>query len=148
MPPSGARSPQRLPAHVSVDPVVSKRMRAVRQTGTKPEVAVRGILRALGMRYRSQVKALPGSPDLANQRAGWALFVHGCFWHGHEGCRLYRLPKTNPDFWQAKVEANRARDLRKEEALRELGLKVVVVWQCELSDPARLRRRLLDELPR
>jgi len=117
-------------------------MQRVRRSGTKPETAVREMLRELHIRYRTSVKTLPGTPDMANRRAGWAIFVHGCFWHGHTGCRLYRLPKTNPEFWAQKVEANRARDERKSEQVRALGLRVVTIWQCELSDPEALKARL------
>lgn len=132
---------------LDVAEAVSIRMRRIRQAGTAPELRVRELVRTLGHRFRTEVRTLPGSPDLANQRAGWAIFVHGCFWHGHAGCKLYRLPKTNPEFWQQKVDANRARDRRKNAALRALGLRVVVVWQCELKDAERLLRRLAKLLP-
>ena len=112
-------------------------MRAVRQTGTAAERVVRAWLRSQGVAYRIAPRMLPGRPDLANRRAGWALFVHGCFWHGHEGCRRATTPKRNAAFWTAKVASNRARDAAKEAALRALGLTVRVVWACEIEALAR-----------
>jgi DNA mismatch endonuclease (patch repair protein) len=88
------------------------------------------------------VHNLPGRPDIANKTSRWAIFVHGCFWHGHEGCVLFTRPKTNRKFWDEKVRANRARDRRKERALADLGFRVLTVWQCELRERARLTRRL------
>jgi DNA mismatch endonuclease (patch repair protein) len=120
----------------------SERMRGIRQKDTAPEVAVRQIVHGLGARFRVCPRALPGRPDIANRRGRWAVFVHGCFWHGHDGCRLYTVPKTNSSFWREKIRANRERDGRKESQLRELGFVVLVVWQCELDHPQLLRRRL------
>lgn len=117
-------------------------MSRVRQAHTGPELAVRSLLRELGVGYRTCVHNLPGRPDIANRRSGWAIFVHGCFWHGHEGCALFTRPKTNRKFWDEKVRANRARDRRKERALADLGFSVLTVWQCELRERARLTRRL------
>lgn len=127
---------------------VSRRMRAVRRTGTKPENVVQDLVRELGCRFRVGSRSLPGSPDLANRRAGWAIFVHGCFWHGHRGCPLATVPKTNTEFWVTKVEGNRLRDRRKARELRALGITVVTVWQCETRKPARLAARLGRLLPR
>lgn len=120
----------------------SARMKRIRSSGTEPELAVRRALRQLGVRYRACPRPLPGTPDLANQTQGWAIFVHGCFWHGHRGCRLFTTPKTNTAFWEAKVEANRERDGRKSAALRRMGMQVITVWQCETRHPERLERRL------
>ena len=120
----------------------SRRMRRIRQAHTEPELAVRRALRALNSSYRTCVRGLPGSPDIANRSRHWAIFVHGCFWHGHNGCRLYMTPKSNPNFWQSKVADNRARDARKRRALRHLGYRVLVVWQCEAEDVPALLRRL------
>lgn len=127
---------------------VARRMRAVRRTGTKPEVVVQGLVRQLGIRFRVASRALPGSPDLSNRRAGWAIFVHGCFWHGHAGCQLSSTPKSNVGFWTAKLEANRRRDRRKTRELRALGLTVFTIWQCETRDQKRLLARLDRSLPR
>lgn len=112
-------------------------MRTVRQTGTKAELIVRAWLRERGVAYRIAPARLPGRPDLANRRRGWALFVHGCFWHGHAGCPRATVPQRNRDFWLAKIAANRARDDAKTAALLVLGLRVHVVWECEVLALAR-----------
>ncbi len=121
-------------------------MSRVRSRDTSPEWAVRRLVHALGFRYRLNVRSLPGSPDLVLRRHRKVIFVHGCFWHGH-GCRLGgRPPATRPAFWRAKFDRNVARDQR---ALRELwqaGWQVLVVWECETRDPARLRTLLLGFL--
>lgn len=123
-------------------PDVSARMRTVRQRDTGLELQVRSYLHSRGVRFRVCAPGLPGRPDLANRSRGWALFVHGCFWHGHPGCRLARMPRTNTAFWARKIEANRARDARKEHDLRELGFDVYVLWQCCVRDPDRLQTAL------
>jgi DNA mismatch endonuclease Vsr len=122
--------------------VTSSRMKAVRQRDTEPELIVRRVLHLLGVRFRICPRDLPGRPDIANKSRQWAIFVHGCFWHGHEGCRLAKLPRTNSAFWIQKIEANRARDERKENAVRALGFRVEVIWQCEIRDERRLQRRM------
>lgn len=121
-------------------------MKAVRQRDTAPELAVRRMLTALGARYRVCPKDLPGRPDVVNRTRRWCIFVHGCFWHGHEGCPLAVHPKTNRRWWEEKIQSNRERDERKARAMRELGFRVAVVWQCELTDESRLRRRLRNFL--
>jgi DNA mismatch endonuclease, patch repair protein len=120
---------------------VSERMRRVRVRGTSPELAVRRLLHALGVRFRVQPTDLPGRPDITNARRGWCIFVHGCFWHGH-ACWRGRLPKKNVVFWRRKIDSNQCRDERVESELLARGLLVVTVWQCELDDPGRLSRRL------
>lgn len=120
----------------------SERMRRIGQRDTKPELDVRRILRDLGAGYRVCPKDLPGRPDIANKSRGWAIYVHGCFWHGHRHCKLYSVPKTNSDFWTAKISSNRERDHRKEAELRQQGFRVLTIWQCEISDEAALRNRL------
>ena len=123
-------------------PAVSDRMRRVRRSNTFPEQAVRRIIRSLGASYRICPLNLPGRPDIANRSHRWAVFVHGCFWHGHEGCRLATTPKRNVGFWAAKIAANRRRDADKTRALRSLGFRVLVVWQCELRKHSLLEQRL------
>jgi len=118
-------------------------MRRVRQRGTSPEIIVAEICRDLGLRYRLNVKSLPGSPDLANKTKRWAIFVNGCFWHRHTACRLATPPKRNRAFWSEKFAANRSRDARKIRELRALGYRVAVVWQCETIERETLRDRLL-----
>lgn len=124
------------------DPERSALMRRVRQRGTSPEVVVARICREIGLRYRLNVKSLPGSPDLANKTKRWAIFVNGCFWHRHTACRLGTLPKRNRAFWRKKFAANRSRDARKLKELRALGYRVAVVWQCETIEQETLRDRL------
>jgi DNA mismatch endonuclease, patch repair protein len=127
--------PNRTPAKVSA------RMRAVRQRHTKPELAVRHIVRLLGVRYRVCCSTLPGRPDLSNQTRRWCIFVNGCFWHGHD-CVRGRLPKINQNFWRPKIELNRARDAKVQKELHARGYRVLTVWQCGLVEPSRLRARL------
>lgn len=124
--------PRSPPQPLLTDPATSERMRNIGQSGTLPELVVRSFLRSEGIRYRCNCRNLPGSPDLANRSKGWALFVHGCFWHGHHGCPRATLPKRNRDFWLRKIQANQERDKVKEEALRRFGLSVVTVWECEI----------------
>lgn len=121
----------------------SELMRRVRTEGTAPELAVRRTLHALGGRYRLNCCELPGSPDIVNRSRRLAIFVHGCFWHFHAGCARIRLPKRNRDFWKNKLLGNRARDARATAKLAALGYSVLVVWECEVSDP-HLPIRLAD----
>lgn len=125
-----------------VDPETSARLGRIRQRDTAAEVVVRQIVHRLGFRYRIRNRDLPGSPDLANRSQRWAIFVHGCFWHGHPGCPKATIPKRNRDFWAAKFRDNRKRDLRALRRLRKLGLTPVVVWECESEKADRLGRRL------
>jgi DNA mismatch endonuclease (patch repair protein) len=114
----------------TVDPHVrSRMMSAVRRTDTKIELKVRRSLHALGFRYRKDVAGLPGRPDIALRKYGAVVFVHGCFWHGHD-CRLFRLPSTRTDFWKSKITANRRRDEAAVQCLRSLGWRVAIVWEC------------------
>jgi DNA mismatch endonuclease, patch repair protein len=117
-------------------------MARVRQRGTDPERAVRRLLREIGATYRLNVKSLPGSPDVANIRQGVAVFVHGCFWHRHRSCRLATTPKRNHDFWLGKFAENRRRDGEKIRQLEALGVRTLVVWQCELCDAKSLTAKL------
>ena len=120
-------------------------MAAIKSNDTKPEMLVRRYLHAAGFRYGLHNRKLPGSPDIVLCRLKTVIFVNGCFWHGHEGCRYYRRPKSNVDFWRTKIERNRTRDARDIEALRERGWRVIVVWECELKTVA-LREQTLREL--
>lgn len=116
----------------------SEMMARVRSKDTKPEKLVRSLLHALGYRFRLHRRDLPGSPDIVLPARKVAIFVHGCFWHGHSCKRAGRLPKTNADFWAKKLADNLARDARNRSALENLGWKVLVVWECELKDEAAL----------
>lgn len=124
------------------DEATSARLARQKQAGTAPELAVRAMVRELGARYRTKNRDLPGSPDLANRRRRWAIFVHGCYWHGHLGCDRATLPKRNRGFWRAKFAANRARDSRKAAELRALGFRVITTWECDLKHMKRLQARL------
>lgn len=118
-------------------------MKSVRQKNTTPEMAVRRALHALGYRFRLHRKDLPGTPDIVLPRHRTVVFVHGCFWHRHPGCRLTTTPSNNSEYWRLKFEGNVARDSRKDAALRDLGWRVVTVWECETRDPSVLSERLL-----
>lgn len=109
----------------------SRLMSRVRQANTKPEMLVRSLLHRLGYRFRLHRKDLPGSPDIVLPKHRTAIFVHGCFWHRHAGCRKATTPKSNLDYWLKKFEENIERDSRKERELAALGWRVVTVWQCE-----------------
>ena len=128
-----------------VDPVRSQIMRSVRSKDTKPEKLVRSIVHSMGYRYRLHRRDLPGKPDLAFISARKAVFVNGCFWHGH-ACAKGRLPKTNVEFWGPKIEANKIRDEKNLRALSQMGWRTLTLWECELSDKNGLRRRIRDFL--
>ena len=121
-------------------------MRSVKKKDTAPELVVRRFLHAAGIRFRLHVVGLPGSPDIVAPKRHTVVFVHGCFWHGHD-CAHGRVPsKANPEFWTWKIAANRARDSRKSAALRALGWHVETIWECECGKGgtlAALGRRLL-----
>jgi DNA mismatch endonuclease (patch repair protein) len=117
-------------------------MRRVKGRNTTPELKVRKALTKLGARYRLHRKDLPGNPDIVMPGRKLALFVHGCFWHGHDCARGARVPKQNRDYWVAKVGRNVARDARSRAALAEQGWRVETIWECELKDAAALEVRL------
>lgn len=117
-------------------------MRRVKGRDTGPELAVRRALTRLGARYRLQRADLPGRPDIVLPGRRLAIFVHGCFWHGHDCARGARTPKQNRDYWVAKVARNVARDARNSEALATAGWRVETVWECELKDTPAVETRL------
>jgi DNA mismatch endonuclease (patch repair protein) len=121
-------------------------MRAVKSRDTGAELAVRAILRALAPGYRLHRADLPGKPDIVYRRLKLAIFVHGCFWHGHDCARGARLPKTNMNYWRAKIARNRARDATTLEALKAMGWRALAIYECELKDPAALGARLAEAL--
>lgn len=108
-------------------------MSHIRSKSTKPEMAVRRWLWSHGYRYRLNVRSVPGKPDIVMRRYRTAIFVNGCFWHGHEGCPKFVMPKTNTDFWRTKIENNRKRDQKNYDILLQNGWQVIVVWQCNLT---------------
>lgn len=118
-------------------------MSRIRGSGTSPELIVRSTLHRLGLRFRINRKDLPGSPDIVLPRHRTILFVHGCFWHRHAGCKFAYTPKTRVDFWQNKFVANELRDHRAAQALRQSGWRVIIVWECEIKNEVKLRNRLI-----
>lgn len=117
-------------------------MAAIKGKDTKPEMIVRRYLHALGYRYGLHNRKLPGSPDLVFRKYKTVLFIHGCFWHGHEGCKLYRPPKSNVEFWEQKITRNRARDKKVEEELRRKGWRILTIWECELREKGKREETL------
>ncbi|GLK76210.1 very short patch repair endonuclease [Methylopila jiangsuensis] len=118
-------------------------MRAVRARDTRPEMLVRRAAHGLGYRFRLQAKHLPGRPDLAFPSRKKVIFVHGCFWHGHDCARGARAPKTNAEYWRRKIARNMVRDAHALAALADLGWDALVLWECELKPPAALAERLV-----
>lgn len=127
---------------LDVDAETSLRMAGIRQRATAPELAVRAVAARLGLHYRLNNRSLPGSPDLANRTRKWAVFVHGCFWHRHEGCARTTTPTRNRSFWSAKFEANVARDARAVADLRARGFTVVTIWECQTRERANVESAL------
>ena len=119
-------------------------MSRIRSKNTKPEVVVRKFLHAQGFRFRLHVKNLPGSPDIVLPKYRTVIFIHGCFWHGHEGCKKATLPKTRTEWWANKISRNIEHDQHSASALRELGWRVLVVWQCQIKD--EWQKKLVKEL--
>ncbi len=120
----------------------SERMSRVRGKDTKPELVVRKLVWAMGYRYRLHSRKLPGRPDLVFSGRKKLIFVHGCFWHQHENCRQYRMPRTRLDFWLPKLESNKRRDARVREELDALGWNILILWECELKNMEELATRI------
>lgn len=121
-----------------VDAVTRSRMMSgIRSKNTKPEIAVRKGLHAAGFRYRLHPKEIPGKPDLYLPQYKAAVFVHGCFWHGHD-CSLFRPPRTRPEFWQAKIDVNRTRDAVVDARLEAMGLRRLAIWECAFRGTEQL----------
>ena len=117
-------------------------MSRIRSKATKPELSVRHWLWSHNYRYRLNVKSVPGKPDIVLRKYRTAIFVNGCFWHGHEGCSKYIVPKSNREFWISKIERNRERDRKEYNALNEAGWQVAVIWECQL------KKSVIDETMR
>lgn len=121
-------------------------MSAIRTQNTKPEMIVRSILHRIGYRFRLHRKDLPGRPDIVLPKYRTVIFVNGCFWHQHKGCKKARRPKSNREFWDAKLDANIRRDMRNQSDLEELGWRVLVVWECETVHTQTLFDKLFNWL--
>lgn len=121
-------------------------MSRVRSGNTKPELAVRRIAHRLGYRYRLHARDLPGKPDMVFRSRRKVIFVHGCFWHRHEGCKNARLPKSRLDFWLPKLDMNQERDRRNVSRLTSEGWNALIVWECETRDESSLGARLISFL--
>jgi DNA mismatch endonuclease (patch repair protein) len=117
-------------------------MRSITKKNTRPELAVRSALHAMGLRFRLHDNGLPGTPDIVLPRHKAAVMVHGCFWHQHPGCRYARLPRARPEYWLPKLRRNAARDTQSQEALQARGWRVFVIWECETKDLNVLNRKL------
>ncbi len=118
-------------------------MASIRAKNTRPEITVRRLLHSLGYRYRLHRRDLPGTPDICFPGRKKVIFVHGCFWHRHEGCRRTTTPKTRTSFWENKFTANMVRDRRNMSGLAEIGWEAIVVWECETADLEALASRLV-----
>ena len=122
-------------------------MAAIKSKNTKPEIAVRKNLHALGYRFRLHRKDLPGKPDIVLPKYKTVIFVNGCFWHQHKGCKYSRLPKTNIDFWKRKLEGNTQRDKLKQSKLKDMGWKVINIWECQTKEIDDIRNFIKENLP-
>ena len=120
----------------------SRLMARIKGRDTRPELVVRRTAHAMGFRFRLHRRDLPGRPDLVFPKLRLALFVHGCFWHMHEGCRHSRVPETNRDFWSEKLSGNASRDRRVQSQLEAAGWRVGIIWECQIAHETALRERL------
>ena len=119
-------------------------MASIHSKDTKPEILVRRYLFAHGVRYRQNHPRLPGHTDIVIRKYRTVIFVNGCFWHGHEGCKYFVLPKSRTEFWQAKIDRNRERDLEEQRKLAEMGWHCITVWECQLKP--KVREKTLQSL--
>ena len=124
-------------ADVHSPEIRSYNMSRIKGTNTKPEEVVRKYLFAKGFRYRKNVPDLPGKPDIVLPKYKTCIFVNGCFWHGHEGCKYFVWPKNNAEFWKEKISRNIERDVRTYKELGQLGWKIITVWECQLKSGKR-----------
>jgi DNA mismatch endonuclease, patch repair protein len=122
----------------------SLNMSLIKSKNTLPEIRVRSVLHRLGFRFRKNVKKLSGTPDIVLRKYNTVIFVHGCFWHCHEGCKKSNMPKSNTDYWKSKFEKNVQRDINNQNTLTELGWNVFTVWECETKDLVFLEKKLLS----
>jgi len=133
-------------SEIVTTPERSRLMASVRQTGTSAELAVRRIVHRCGVDYQTKANDLPGTPDLANRKDMWVIFVNGCFWHAHENCSKWKIPRDNRAFWEKKFLDNRQRDKKNIDRLEKMGYSVLVVWECELKNTRKLEKKIHDFL--
>lgn len=134
-----------------VDPSTRSRMMAgIKGRNTKPELLIRSLLHKKGFRYRLHVKDLPGKPDIVLPKYRSVIFIHGCFWHGHQGCHLFKLPATRTEFWKEKIDRNQMNDLKAVNLLLDSNWKVCIVWECSIrgakKDPEKVVNKISDWL--
>lgn len=127
-----------------MDSALHTNMAAIRSKNTKPEILVRHYLWEHGFRYRLNHPRLPGKPDIVLRKYRTCIFVNGCFWHGHEGCQHYTVPKTNTEFWVSKIRRNKERDAKVLHELASMGWHCIVIWECDLKP--KVRKRTLESL--
>ena len=130
----------------ATDEPTRNKMSSVRQSGTSPELAVRAALGSLGFEFGTNIKDMPGSPDIWLTQTKTPIFVHGCFWHRHQGCKNTTTPKRNRSFWVEKFKKNIERDNKNVQSLKALGYAPVIVWQCETLTESRLKDVLLSRI--
>lgn len=121
-------------------------MRQVKSKDTEPEILVRSLAHRLGYRFRLHRKDLPGSPDIVFVSRRKVIFIHGCFWHGHNCPHGKRKPKSNHEYWKRKISGNKSRDRSNRRKLRKLGWESLVIWECQLKDPEKLKKKLISFL--
>jgi len=121
-------------------------MSRIRSTNTKTEKEVRSVLHKMGYRFRLNRNDIPGRPDIFLRKYNTAIFVHGCFWHRHQNCKYTYNSKSNVEFWQLKFEKNIKRDREVKKLLHEMGINQMIIWECELKEPDKLKKRLGEEL--
>ena len=131
-------------SNLQTSPQRHANMAAIHGKDTKPEMVVRRYLWGHGFRYRLNHPRLPGKPDIVMRKYRTCIFVNGCFWHGHEGCRYYTIPKTNTEFWVSKVKRNKKRDLKVQHELAAMGWHSITIWECELKP--KVREKTLESL--
>jgi DNA mismatch endonuclease (patch repair protein) len=124
----------------------SERMALVKNKNTKLELTVRRLIFAMGYRYRLHDSSLPGKPDLVFKSKGKVIFIHGCFWHRHKNCSLARLPKSNLDFWEPKLQKNLKRDKEVQIKLKKMKMKYLIIWECDIKNKERLSKQIIDFL--
>lgn len=117
-------------------------MARIRSSNTIPEKIIRNIVRKMGYKFKVNNKNLPGKPDIILDNHHVAIFVHGCFWHCHKGCKDFRIPKTNISFWKSKLNKNAQRDKRSQIKLRNMRWKTIIIWECELNNIQSLKNRI------